>query len=113
MPLELEHLVADTLEPLRHDLALFATPQEASEAAAELEKKYRDKIGDSLSLSLSRKMFDCFALIGDWGEEGEEEEEEEEEEERGGGGSEVEEEEDDDEEEGDEDEVRLHMYLVT
>ncbi|CAI8037046.1 Regulator of nonsense transcripts 2 [Geodia barretti] len=75
VPLELEHLVADTLEPLRPDLPLYSTAQEAYEAAAELEKKYKDKIEEEVA-----------------------------EEERGGGASEEEEEEEDDEEEGDDDE---------
>ena len=51
VPLELEHLVADTLEPLRPDLPLYSTAQEAYEAAAELEKKYKDKIGEGGGLS--------------------------------------------------------------
>ena len=53
VPLELEHLVADTLEALRPDLVIYSTPQEAYEAAAELEKKYRDKIGGEIILSPS------------------------------------------------------------
>ena len=36
----------DTLELLRPHLVLFATPQEAYEAALELERKYKDKIGE-------------------------------------------------------------------
>ena len=38
--------MADTLEPVRPDLSLYSTAQEAYEAAAELEKKYKDKIGE-------------------------------------------------------------------
>ena len=45
MPTELDHLIADTLESLRPDLSLYSSAQEAYEAAAELEMKYRDKIG--------------------------------------------------------------------
>jgi len=44
-PLEVENLVLDTFELLRPRLVLFTTPQEAYEAALELEKKYKDKIG--------------------------------------------------------------------
>ena len=43
--------MADTLEPLRPDLPLYSTAQEAYEAAAELEKKYKDKIGEGGGLS--------------------------------------------------------------
>ena len=35
----------DTVESLRPQLEFFKTPQEAYEAALELERKYRDKIG--------------------------------------------------------------------
>ena len=46
--MEVEHLVLDTLESLRPDLVPCSTFQEAYEAAAELEKKYKDKIGENL-----------------------------------------------------------------
>ena len=46
LPLEVEHMVQDTVEGLRPDLEMFKTHQEAVEAAMELEKKYKDKIGE-------------------------------------------------------------------
>ena len=46
LPLEVEHLVTDTVEALRPDLQLFSTAQEAYEAAMELENKFRDKMGE-------------------------------------------------------------------
>ncbi len=45
LPLEVENLIRDTIELLRSHLVLFATPQEAYEAALELERKYKDKMG--------------------------------------------------------------------
>ena len=45
LPLEVEHMVQDTIEALRPDLELFKSQQEAVEAAVELERKYKDKIG--------------------------------------------------------------------
>ena len=36
----------DTIESLRPQLEFFRTPQEAYEAAMELEKKFRDKMGE-------------------------------------------------------------------
>ena len=45
LPLEVDHMVQDTMEGLRPDLQLFKTHQEAVEAALDLEKKYKDKIG--------------------------------------------------------------------
>ena len=44
--MEVEHLVLDTLEALRPELQLFTTQQEAYEAALELERKFRDKMGE-------------------------------------------------------------------
>ena len=38
--------MTDTIEALRPDLQLFSTAQEAYEAAMELEKKFRDKMGE-------------------------------------------------------------------
>ena len=46
LPLEVEHLVMDTIEDLRPDMEMIATQQEAYEAALELERKFRDKIGE-------------------------------------------------------------------
>ena len=48
LPLEVEHMVQDSIEALRPDLEMFKTHQEAMEAALELERKYRDKIGKLL-----------------------------------------------------------------
>ena len=45
-PLEVENLVRDTLETLRPHLVMYITPQEACEAALDLERKYKDKIGE-------------------------------------------------------------------
>ena len=42
---QVENLVRDTVESLRPQMEWYKTPQEAYEAALELEKKYRDKIG--------------------------------------------------------------------
>ena len=39
-------MVQDTIEALRPDLELFKSQQEAVEAAVELERKYKDKIGE-------------------------------------------------------------------
>ena len=52
LPLEVEHMVQDSCEALRPDLELFKTHQEAVEAALELEKKYKDKIGECTKLWL-------------------------------------------------------------
>ncbi len=41
----MEYLVRDTIEALRPQLELFKTPQEAYDAALDLERKYKDKIG--------------------------------------------------------------------
>lgn len=38
--------MTDTIEALRPDLQLFSSAQEAYEAAMELEKKFRDKMGE-------------------------------------------------------------------
>ena len=38
-------MIQDSVEALRPDLQLFKSHQEAVEAAIELEKKYKDKIG--------------------------------------------------------------------
>ena len=38
-------MVQDTIEGLRPDLEMFKSHQEAVEAAMELERKYKDKIG--------------------------------------------------------------------
>ena len=38
--------MTDTVEALRPDLQLFSTAQEAYETAMELEKKFRDKMGE-------------------------------------------------------------------
>ena len=38
-------MVQDSIEALRPDLEMFQAHQEAMEAALELERKYRDKIG--------------------------------------------------------------------
>ena len=46
IPLELEHMILDTLESLRPDFVPYTTFQEAYEAASELELKYKDKIGE-------------------------------------------------------------------
>ena len=46
LPLEVDHMVQDTLEGLRPGLELFKSQLEAVEAAMELEKKYKDKIGE-------------------------------------------------------------------
>ena len=46
LPLEVEHMVQDTIEALRPDLEMFKSHQEAVEAAMELERKYKDKIGE-------------------------------------------------------------------
>ena len=45
LPLEVEHFVSDTYELLRPKMALFSSSEEAMEAAIELEKKFRNKIG--------------------------------------------------------------------
>ena len=39
-------MVQDTIEGLRSDLEMFKSHQEAAEAVMELEKKYKDKIGE-------------------------------------------------------------------
>ena len=39
-------MVQDTIEALRPDLEMFKSHQEAVEAAMELERKYKDKIGE-------------------------------------------------------------------
>ena len=46
LPLEVDHMVQDTIEGLRPDLELFKSQLEAVEAAMDLEKKYKDKIGE-------------------------------------------------------------------
>ena len=46
LPLEVEHMVQDTIEALRPDIEMFKSHQEAVEAAMELERKYKDKIGE-------------------------------------------------------------------
>ena len=45
LPLEVDHMVQDTIEGLRPNLEMFKSHQEAVEAAMELERKYKDKIG--------------------------------------------------------------------
>ena len=45
MFVQVENLVRDTIESLRPQLELFKTQQEAYEAALELERKFRDKMG--------------------------------------------------------------------
>lgn len=39
-------MLLDTLESLRPDFTLYVTFQEAFEAASELEKKFKDKMGE-------------------------------------------------------------------
>ena len=51
LPLEVENLVRDTLETLRPHLVLYGTRLEACEAAMGLERKYKDKIGECVSVS--------------------------------------------------------------
>ena len=45
LPLELEYRVTDLFETLRPGLALYETQQEAIQAAIELEKQFKDKLG--------------------------------------------------------------------
>ena len=45
-------MVQDTIEGLRPDLELFKSQLEAVEAAMELEKKYKDKIGEMIVIYL-------------------------------------------------------------
>ena len=43
-------MVTDTIEALRPELTLFTTAQEAYEAALELERKFRDKMGKTTTI---------------------------------------------------------------
>ena len=52
LPLEVEHMIQDSIEALRPDLEMFKTHQEAMEAALELDRKYRDKIGECVHRSV-------------------------------------------------------------
>ena len=64
--MELDHLIQDTIEALRPDLTPYATFQEAYEAAAELEKKYKNKIGEYLEYSafvICLKINMCILLL--------------------------------------------------
>lgn len=45
LPLELDYRVTDLFETLRPGLALYETQQEAIQAAVELEKQFKDKLG--------------------------------------------------------------------
>ena len=45
VPLEVEHLFLDTMETLRPGLVLLPSAQEAYQAALELERKFKDKLG--------------------------------------------------------------------
>ena len=45
LPLELDYRVTDLIETLRPGLALYETQQEAIQAAVELEKQFKEKLG--------------------------------------------------------------------
>jgi len=45
LPLELDYRVTDLIETLRPGLALYETQQEAIQAAIELEKQFKEKLG--------------------------------------------------------------------
>lgn len=66
LPLEVEHLVLDCIEMLRPGLEMYKTHQEASEAAIELEMKFKDKIGKPLSHHLSSQRYPRAYLPSVW-----------------------------------------------
>ena len=78
-------MITDTLIGVQPNLALYTTPQEAVEAASNLEKKFRSKIGtsgeDGYGGEDSEEEDDAPLNSGNHGDEGEEEEEDIEEEE--------------------------------
>ncbi len=88
-------MITDTLIGVQPNLALYTTPQEAAEAASNLEKKFRSKIGtsgeDGYGGEDSEEEDDAPLNSGNHGDEGEEEEEEEEE---------------------DEDDLEVNVYIV-
>eukprot|EP00731_Ephydatia_muelleri_P002411 Em0001g2411a len=49
LPLEVEHLVADTIESLRPTLTLFPSPEKAYECAQTLERQFRENLGEGAS----------------------------------------------------------------
>ena len=81
LPLEVEHLIVDTIGSLRPNLTLYATHSEAVEAAIELERKFRTRLGESdLSHEILLRHMTLLLLSGDSGTEqdgGEESDEEE------------------------------------
>ena len=60
--------MTDTIEALRPDLPLFSSAQEAYEAALELEKKFRDKMGER-KVSLDVCVYVCVECVGRGGGE--------------------------------------------
>ena len=49
LSLEVDRLVADTVESLRPSLTLFASPEKAYECALSLEKQFRENLGEGAS----------------------------------------------------------------
>ncbi len=47
LPLEIDHMVVDTLMSIQPNIVLYASVQDAIDAAADIEKKFRSKIGAS------------------------------------------------------------------
>ena len=47
--MEVEHLVADTIESLRPTLTLFPSPEKAYECAQTLERQFRENLGEGAS----------------------------------------------------------------
>ena len=57
--------MTDTIEALRPDLPLFSSAQEAYEAALELEKKFRDKMGErKVSLDVCVECVCVWSVLG-------------------------------------------------
>lgn len=88
LPLEVEHLVADTLESLRPSLVLFSSAEKAGEAALSLERQFKENLGEGTSPdegeeSEEEEEVPEVKLEEDGEVEGAEEEEKEEEEEEG------------------------------
>ena len=82
MPLEIDHMITDTLLCVQSNLIIYSTVQEAVEAAADIERKFRSKIGASEEDGGDESDDDDDGpLNGGHDEDGEEEEDEEEDEE--------------------------------
>ena len=63
LPLEVEHLIVDTIGSLRPNLSLYATPTEAVEAAMELEKKFRTRLGSMHHMTLCHVSHDFVVVV--------------------------------------------------